>query len=124
MKVSVGALSLGCVAFGVLAGPFVARVAAPAAAGLLDPAGYAAAALGAAATVPVACVGYRHLDANALGLTAIELLLGLGLVAVVLRTDRVSKLLRWPRRVHTGSINDYAAFATVGMIAAACVLLL
>ena len=47
-----------------------------------------------------------------------------GVLALVLRTDRVSKLLRWPRRVHTGSINDYAAFAAVGMIAAACALLL
>jgi len=32
--------------------------------------------------------------------------------------------LRVVRRAHTGSINDYAGYATVGMIAVLCALLL
>ncbi len=74
--------------------------------------------------MPAAGMGFHCLDANTLALIAVELLLGLGMLALVPRTDRVSRLLRWPRRAHTGSINDYAAFAVVGMIAAACGLLL
>ncbi len=34
------------------------------------------------------------------------------------------EVLGWLRRAHTGSINDYAAFVTVGMVAVACALLL
>jgi multicomponent Na+:H+ antiporter subunit D len=124
MKVSLILLSLGCIAFGALAGPFVTHVAGLAGAGLLDPAGYAAGALGSATSPPGAGAGFRYLDPNALALTAVELLLGLGLLVLALRTDWVSRLLSWPRRVHTGSVNDYVAFATVGMIVATGALLL
>jgi multicomponent Na+:H+ antiporter subunit D len=32
-------------------------------------------------------------------------------------------MVGWLRRVHTGSINDYATFATIGLVAVACALL-
>jgi multicomponent Na+:H+ antiporter subunit D len=124
MKVSLVLLSVGCVAFGVLAGPFVAHVAGPAAAGLRDSAGYATGALGAAATLPAAGASFHYLEPNTLVLSGIELLLGLGVLVLSLRTAGFPRLLGWLRRVHTGSVNDYAAFATLGMIAVTCALLL
>jgi multicomponent Na+:H+ antiporter subunit D len=123
MKVSLAVLSAGCVAFGALAGPFVARVAGPAAAGLLDPDGYAAAALGAPVSLPAAGVGFAYVDPHTLGPFAGELVVGLSVLLLALRTDGVSRLVGPLRRAHTGNINDYAAFLTVGMIVVCLVLL-
>lgn len=117
-------MSLGCIAFGALAGPFVTRVAGPVSAGLPDPDAYASGALGAAVTLPDAGVGFHYLEPNTLGLWAVELLLGLLPLRVTLRTDAVSRVMRWLRHPHNGSVNDYAAFAAVGMIVSAYALLL
>lgn len=127
MKISLVLLSLGCVAFGALAGPFVARVAGPASAGLLHPEAYASGALGAAVALPDAGVSFRYMEPKTLGLLAVELLLGVILLRLALRRGGVSRLLGWLgwlKRLHTGSVNDYAAFAAVGMIVSACALLL
>jgi multicomponent Na+:H+ antiporter subunit D len=124
MKVSLSVLSVGCLAFGALAGPFVARVAGPAAAALLDPARYAAGALGQAVELPPAAVTFNYLDPKTLGLVAGELVLGLAVLTLTMRAGGVPGPLRWLRRAHTGSINDYAAFATVGMIIVTAALLL
>lgn len=124
MKVSLSMLGVGCLGFGALAGPFVAHVAGPAAAGLLDPDGYAAGALGAAVTLPDAGVEFAYFEPKTLGIIAIELVLGLSLLLLALRGEGVARTLGWLRRIHTGSINDYAAFAVVGMIIVSCALLL
>jgi multicomponent Na+:H+ antiporter subunit D len=123
MKISLTVLSAGCVAFGALAGPFVARVAGPAAAGLLDPARYAAAALGAPVSLSEAGVSISYVDPHALGLFAGELVLGLAVLVLALRTSAVSRAMGWLRRIHTGNVNDYAAFLAVGMILVCFVLL-
>ncbi|OBA80197.1 NADH dehydrogenase [Mycobacterium sp. 1164966.3] len=123
MKVSLAVLSAGCVAFGALAGPFVAHVAGPAAAGLLDPAGYPAAALGAPVSLPRAGVSFAYVDPHTLGLFAGELVLGLAVLVLAVRTDSVSRLLGRLRRLHTGNVNDYAAFLTGGMVVVCLVLL-
>lgn len=124
MKASLIMLSACCLGFGVLAGPFVAHVAGPATAGLLDPAGYAAGALGSAVTLPNPGVGFGYVEPKTLGTIAIELILGVALLVLALRRDGVARSLGWLRRVHTGSINDYAAFVTGGMIVVSCALLL
>ncbi|EUA31317.1 hypothetical protein I548_0083 [Mycobacterium intracellulare] len=59
-----------------------------------------------------------------MGTIAIELILGVALLVLALRRDGVARSLGWLRRVHTGSINDYAAFVTGGMIVVSCALLL
>lgn len=124
MKVSLSLLSVGCVAFGALAVPFVRHVAGPASAGLLDPAGYAAGALGSAVTLPAADVSFDYFAPETLGIIAIELIVGLALLTLALRGDGMSRRLVWLRRVHTGNINDYAAIAAVGMIVVTCALML
>jgi multicomponent Na+:H+ antiporter subunit D len=124
MKVSLSVLSAGCLAFGALAGPFVARVAGPATAGLLNPALYAAGALGKPVELPPAAVSFDYLDPKTLGLIAGEVVLGLAVLALTMRADDLAAPLRWLRRAHTGNINDYAGFATAGMILVAGALLL
>jgi multicomponent Na+:H+ antiporter subunit D len=124
MKVSLTVLSAGCLAFGALAGPFVARIASPAAAALLNPALYAAGALGEPVKLPPAGVSFNYLDPKTLGLIACELILGLAVLTLAVRAARMPAPLRWLRRAHTGSINDYAAFATVGLILVTGALLL
>lgn len=124
MKVSLIGLSAGCLAFGVLAAPFVSRIAGPAAASLLNPTLYSAGALGAPIKLPAAGVIFDYLEPKTLGLIAIELVLGLAVLTVAVRTKDVPRPLRWLRRAHTGSINDYAGFAATGMIIVAAALVL
>jgi multicomponent Na+:H+ antiporter subunit D len=40
-----------------------------------------------------------------------------------IRTDLPARGLRWLRRLHTGSVNDYAAFSALGLAVSAVVLL-
>lgn len=117
MRTSLILLGMGCVGFGALAGPFVARVAGPAAAGLLDSAGYAAGALGGSVVIPHSAAQFDYLHAETLLTVAAELILGIALLILTVRRGYVQSALGWLRRIHTGSINDYAAFATIGIIA-------
>lgn len=124
MRASLIALSVGCVAFGALAEPFVEHIAAPAAAGLLDPAGYAAGALGGTVTLGTAAVHFDYVRLSTIGLSAAELILGIALLVLAVRHRGVLRAVAWLRRVHTGSINDYATFVAIGLIGLACILLL
>ena len=123
MRTSLILLGSGCVAFGALAGPFVARVAGPAAAGLLDATGYASAALGAAVEIPYSGAHFDYLRGETLVTVAAELVLGVILLILVIRRPAAQSVLGPLRRLHTGSINDYAAFAAVGLIVVSTVLL-
>lgn len=69
-------------------------------------------------------MGFAYFEPKTLGIIAIELILGVALLALALRRDGVARSLGWLRRVHTGSINDYAGFAAAGMIVVSCALLL
>ncbi|HZQ30788.1 MAG TPA: proton-conducting transporter membrane subunit [Mycobacterium sp.] len=124
MRISLLCLAAGCVAFGVLADPFVRRIAGPAAAGLLDPARYAAAVLGGPAALPGLHVHFEYLDANKLLLVAGEVVLGLLVLWLSVRGRVVESLVGWLRRLHTGSVNDYATFATVGLLVVTSVMLI
>jgi multicomponent Na+:H+ antiporter subunit D len=116
MRISLGLLSVGCVAFGALAGPFVQRIAGPAAAGLLDPERYAAAALGGSVAFADSHMRFEYLHMSMILTIAAELILGTAVLALTVQERGVQRIVAWLRRVHTGSINDYAAFAAVGMI--------
>ncbi|WP_231122691.1 complex I subunit 5 family protein [Mycobacterium colombiense] len=93
MKASLSLLSVGCVAFGALAVPFVRHVGGPASAGLLHPAGYAAAALGAPVTLPAANANFDYLAPETLIIIAIEIIAGLAVLALTLRGDTVARRL-------------------------------
>jgi multicomponent Na+:H+ antiporter subunit D len=124
MRVALIALSIGCVAFGILAKPFVQHIAGPAAAGLLDPAGYAAGALGQTVALGASAAHFDYLRTSTIALVVAELALGAVVLTLAVRQNGVPRAVAWLRRIHTGSINDYAMFAGLGIIAVACALML
>ncbi len=111
--VGLGAL---CVGFGLAAGPLVSEVAAPAAAGLLDGAMYAAAVLdqgGGRLSVPGL---HPHFwAASELVPTVAAVALGLLLARAVVRR-REPRPIRVLRGLHNGSVNDYAAYTVGGIL--------
>lgn len=117
------ALALGCIALGAAAIPLFNGGLAPAAAVLLHPHHYAAAALGTATSIGSADVSVPFIDPVELLVMLAELAAGLALAVWTIRTDRVARALRWLRRVHTGVVNDYAAMAAAGIAITAVILL-
>ncbi|HZC73285.1 MAG TPA: proton-conducting transporter membrane subunit [Jatrophihabitans sp.] len=122
MRISLIALAVCCVAFGVLADPFVRHIAGPAASGLLHPAGYASAALGRHWVVPAMDVTFEYGKIADLLLAAAEVGVGALLAVWVVRTGP-PRVLRWLRSVHTGSVNDYATMFAGGLVLTAVALL-
>jgi multicomponent Na+:H+ antiporter subunit D len=113
-----GLLGLGalCVVFGVVAGPFVTRVAAPAAAALLDRGAYAAAVLDGNGHLAVSHIDAHFWSAAELAMSALVLALGLLLARVVLRSEKDPRPVAALRALHNGSVNDYAAYAAGGVV--------
>lgn len=122
MRISLIGLAGLCVALGVFGHPIVRTVAAPAASTLLHPDAYAALALGRSTPLPVPPVEFSYFGTQALVPALAELLLGLLLCLLVLRSEPPAPL-RLLRRVHTGSVNDYAMFLAGGTALCAFVLL-
>ncbi len=114
-------LGVLCVAFGA-AGPVVLRrLMAPAAASLLHPARYASAVLAGTGRLPALSVPFHYgspaeLISVAAG-TAVAALLCWGYLRI--SEPRAVRLLR---AAHTGSANDYAAYAIAGTLAVIAVL--
>jgi multicomponent Na+:H+ antiporter subunit D len=121
MRISWTLLAAGCIAFGVLPAVFVPHVVAPAASILLHPATYAAAALGQVSAVPHLAIELKYLDPATLAMALGEVLVGIGVAYGAIR--RGAKVLDPLRRIHTGSVNDYATFQVVGIVVTAAVLL-
>ena len=88
---------------------------APAAASLLHPARYAAGVLSGTARLPVPPVPFDYVSAGELASVAagalVAALRGLGLPA-----DPGAAPVRVLRAAHTGSANDYAAYAVAGLL--------
>ena len=122
MRISMVVLGAGCIGFGVLAEPFVHRVAGPAAAIVLDPVRYATGVLAGSGPVGRVDLSFHYADPIGLLATAGEVLGGLLLAAWTVRGGRLPGLA-WLRRVHTGSVNDYAAYAVTGLLVCGVVLL-
>jgi multicomponent Na+:H+ antiporter subunit D len=121
MRISLAALGAGCIAFGVLAGPVAKLVAGPAASVVLHPGTYAAAVLAGHGTVPHSTVEFSY-QASDLILTTVEIVLGVALAIGYVRAKE-PRPVTWLRRVHNGSVNDYAAFTVAGLALTAYVLL-
>lgn len=122
MRVTLLSLGAACVAFGVLPGPVVDRVAAPAASILLNPAVYSQAVLARSGDVPRVAVSFSYGNPGDLIVTALTLVAGAAVAIGYLRIPEPAPI-RWLRAVHNGSVNDYAAFATAGLIIGAVVVM-
>ena len=122
MRVTLLALGAGCVAFGVLPGAVVNNMAAPAASVVLHPAAYAQGVLAATADVPREPVSFSYGNWPDLLVTLLTAALGFALAARQIRAP-MPRVIRYLRAVHTGSVNDYAAFAAAGLLIGAVVVL-
>ena len=118
-----GFASLGacCVAFGV-AGPVVlGRLMAPAASGLLHPGRYAAGVLSGSARLAALRIPFDYFSPAELSSVAASVTVAAALAWGYLRM-REPRVIRALRAIHTGSTNDYAAYAVAGTLAAVAVL--
>jgi multicomponent Na+:H+ antiporter subunit D len=114
MTAALSTLGALCVAFGLLPQLLLRRVMAPAA-GLLQAEPYAAALLGPARKVATAPVHFAYTSADALVSLALTVVLG-GALAWRATTWREPAPVRWLRALHTGSVNDYAAYLVAGIV--------
>jgi multicomponent Na+:H+ antiporter subunit D len=124
MLVALSALGLGCVAFGALPNQVLSHVVAPAAAALEHGHDYAAATLSGGGRLPVAEVPFEYFSPSTIGVMLGTVLLGTLLARWYVRREREPRPVTWLRAVHTGSVNDYAAYAAFGTVVAVLVLLL
>ena len=85
-------------------------------------AGYATAVLHGGGAVSATSLDFSYGKPEDLVIAAVELVVGLLLAVVYLRV-REPRPVTWLRRLHTGSVNDYAAFAAAGIVVTAAVLL-
>jgi multicomponent Na+:H+ antiporter subunit D len=122
MTAALATLGALCVAFGLLPRLLLERMMAPAA-GLLQADTYATAVLGAARRLATAPVSFSYTSADAVLSLAVTLVLG-GALAWRAATWRQPSPLRALRAVHTGSVNDYAAYLVAGIVLVVAVLLL
>ncbi len=116
MVAALACLAACCVGFGVLPRFFLDTVMAPGAASLLHPARYAAGVLSGMARLPVLYVPFDYLSPGELASV------GAGAVAAALMGWGYLRIeepapVRVLRSVHTGSVNDYAAYAVAGLLA-------
>jgi multicomponent Na+:H+ antiporter subunit D len=114
-----GLLGLGgcCVVFGVFPQQILRILMEPAAGGLLEAGRYAAAELQVGGTVVPAGVSFAYADWIELGLAAATVAVAALCVSGYLRTKRDPQPIRGLRAAHTGSANDYTAFAVLGLVA-------
>lgn len=121
MRISLVVLGIACLAFGVFAQSLVSNVIGPASSILLHPDAYASAVLHGGGRVPVSTVGFDWGNAVGYVETGGEIVAGLAVVALVVKRD-AGRSLEWLRRIHTGSVNDYATYAFGGFVLAFAVL--
>lgn len=116
MLISLVVLSACCVAFGVLPGTVINHAMAPAAAGLLHAGQYAHGVFAGAGPLSHVVVTFDYADVTELLVVGVSLGLAALMTWWYLRSEE-PVAVRALRAVHTGSVNDYAAFLAAGAIA-------
>src|SRR5579859_6589000 len=123
MVAGLAGLSACCVAFGVLPRFLLGSVMAPAAASLLNPARYASGVLTGLARLPALHLAFDYVSPGELLSVVACAAAGAAAAWAYLRA-REPAPVRLLRAAHTGSVNDYAAYAVAGMLAVIAVLAL
>jgi multicomponent Na+:H+ antiporter subunit D len=121
MVVALSTLGSACVAFGLLGTWILNHVAAPAAAGVLHASRYAGAVLGGGGRIGSVKVSFDYFKPGELVAVAGTVLLG-GVLARTYMRIHEPRAVAMLRAVHSGSVNDYAAYAVFGVLAAVVVL--
>ncbi len=116
------ALGVLCVGFGLVPGNLAGNVMAPAASGLLHPGVYATGMLRATgAPLPLLHVHSSFVSLEGILSTSITLVVG-GLLATRYVRRGPVRVVESLRALHTGSVNDYATYAAIGIVVAVAVL--
>lgn len=109
-------LAGSCLAFGVLPGVLLPRLVAPAVGSLLEPARYAHAVLAAGGPIIAVHVPFDYWDPREL-LTVFAVIAAALPVGLSLLSKRAGPAIALARSVATGSVNDYAGYLVVGVLA-------
>jgi len=121
MVTALSTLGVACVAFGVGGDWIVNHVAAPAAASVLHGGLYAGAVLAGGGRLPSVNVPFEYFKPAELAAVAATVVVG-GLLARTYMRIREPRAVGVLRAIHNGSVNDYAAYAVFGVVAAVVVL--
>ncbi|HEX6446215.1 MAG TPA: proton-conducting transporter membrane subunit [Streptosporangiales bacterium] len=121
MITALSGLGACCVASGVLPEQLLGNVVAPAQASLLHGSAYAGAVLDAGSAVTSGSVPFHYGNVEELVTVAVSVVLAAALALCYLRI-REPLPVRALRALHTGSVNDYAAYAAGGMVVVVAVL--
>jgi multicomponent Na+:H+ antiporter subunit D len=105
-----------CVAFGAAGSVLLGRLMAPAAASLLHPVRYASGVLSGTARLPGLSIPFDYGSPAELVSVAVSVVVAAALAWGYLRITE-PLVIRGLRAIHTGSANDYAGYAVVGMLA-------
>jgi multicomponent Na+:H+ antiporter subunit D len=117
MVTTMAVLATGCFAFGIFPYGMLHRIAEPATGGLLTAGGYANGLLNQGGTIlPIPAVNFSYFSPAGLGTALGTAAAGLLLAAWYIRRRAEPKPVSWLRALHTGSVNDYAAYLAVGSI--------
>jgi multicomponent Na+:H+ antiporter subunit D len=117
MIMSFATLGTACLALGVFASTVVKRIFAPAGSALLHAGFYSSAVLRRGGAVPTSTVTFEYGELAGIVTTAVEVVAAAVLLLVYLRR-REPRAVTWLRGLHTGSVNDYAAFSVAGFLVA------
>jgi multicomponent Na+:H+ antiporter subunit D len=90
---------------------------APAASGLLHATAFSRAVLTGSGPLPAMPIDFHYADLLELTAGGLSLLAAAVLTRAYLRLRAEPSPIRLLRAAHTGSVNDYAAYAVAGMIA-------
>ncbi|MGZ0146051.1 complex I subunit 5 family protein [Kribbella sp. WER1] len=123
MLIAFGTLAAGCVTFGVLPRFVIRHIASPAAAVLLDPNAYATVALGGQYDLRAPMPSFTYFAPDELLIALVSIALGVLLSIWYVRRSSEPGPITVLRRIHTGSVNDYAAYVITGLIVCTAVLL-
>ena len=121
MIAALGVLAVACVAFGVLPNLVLSHVASKAAAALLHPVAYAHGVLASGGPMASSPVSFDYVSPLGLATVALTIVAAVPLARAALRWDR-SRAVEALRRVQSGSVNDYAAYAVAGLLVVGLVL--
>lgn len=116
MIAAMAVLAVTCVGFGVFPYPVLQHIVSPAASSLLAPGTYARAALAPhGGHITVLHLSFDYGSLSDLGAMAGTVIGGLALCWWYMRRPE-PRPMTWLRAIHTGSVNDYAAYLTLGAV--------
>jgi multicomponent Na+:H+ antiporter subunit D len=115
MRVSMATLAGACLALGVFAAQVVEGLFGPGASAMLHAGAYSAAVLRGGGTVLPSPVTFDYGEVTHLAVTLAEFVVAAALLMVYLRR-REPRAVSWLRGLHTGSVNDYAAYTIAGFL--------